>query len=573
MALALCILSGLLPAQTPSVEYVYLGGRVVATEAPETVSTPNTPTGTTSGSPGIAYTYSVSGSVSNAGDSVQYKLIYSDGTDSGWLAAGTTSANKTWSVAGNHSVTAQARCATHTSVVSSVSAALQVTIAAAETVSTPSTPSKSGGVYEGGPNVSYTFTAGGAASSLGHEVQYKLLWGDGAESGWFDAGSSASHGWSTTGQFSVTAQARCKTHTSIVSTVSSARQMTIETVSTPSRPTISGGVYEGTVNTSYTFTASGATSSQGHTLQYKIFWGDGADSGWFAAGSSVSHSWSTSGQYSVTAQARCQTHTSIVSTTSSARQMTINTPTEVISTPDPPDGETTPLVGVTTYNYSTTGSESNLPGHSVRYRIDWDDGTMSSWLNTSAIQKVWLVEGDHDIKTQARCATHTSIVSEYSSTLKVSPVNQPPDVSSLTPNTGSSQSQTFTEIVHDFVGGNNIDYVQFVVSATETVTAVDSCHVMYAADTNSLYLDRDEGDFEWEDYSVVGSGGHTLENSQCSIAAASASVTINGQYLTVRIPVTFKTAFAGSRYLYTSAHNDRGDDDWDYWGTWSVPSQ
>ena len=79
----------------------------------EVISTPSTPSGPTSGSPGTTYSYSGTGASSNLGHTVQEVFFeLGDGNTSGWLPVGTTSASHSWSSAGTYSVRAQARCAT-----------------------------------------------------------------------------------------------------------------------------------------------------------------------------------------------------------------------------------------------------------------------------------------------------------------------------------------------------------------------------------------------------------------------------------------------------------------------------
>ncbi|HUT30057.1 MAG TPA: hypothetical protein VMX13_09720 [Sedimentisphaerales bacterium] len=78
-----------------------------------------------------------------------------------------------------------------------------------ETISKPGTPS--------GPtapivNTTYTYSTSGAASSLGHALEYRFNWGDGSTSGW-STSKSASHAWSSTGTRAITVTARCRTHT------------------------------------------------------------------------------------------------------------------------------------------------------------------------------------------------------------------------------------------------------------------------------------------------------------------------------------------------------------------------
>ena len=99
-----------------------------STAIPEAVPTPNTPSGPTNGITGRSHSFSTGGASSNMGHSIQYRFNWGDGTKSGWLPVGTTSASKFWTSTGNYLVKAQARCATHTSVVSDWSSSLNVMV-------------------------------------------------------------------------------------------------------------------------------------------------------------------------------------------------------------------------------------------------------------------------------------------------------------------------------------------------------------------------------------------------------------------------------------------------------------
>jgi len=94
----------------------------------ETISTPTIPSGVTSVNTDRSYSYSTGGSSSSLGHNIQYFFDWGDGTNSGWLPAGTTSASKSWASAGTYPVMAKARCETDPSVESNWSEALQVTI-------------------------------------------------------------------------------------------------------------------------------------------------------------------------------------------------------------------------------------------------------------------------------------------------------------------------------------------------------------------------------------------------------------------------------------------------------------
>ncbi len=186
----------------------------------ESISTPNIPTGPSSGNVNTTYNYSTGGSTSSIGHNIQYRFDWDDGSYSNWSSS--TTASHSWSSAGTYSVKAQARCTTHTSVVSNWSSFKSVSISS-ETISTPSMPT---GPSSGNVGTSYSYTTGGASSSLGHSVQYRFDWGDGNYSNW-SSSTSASHSWSSAGTYSVKAQARCATHTGVVSGWSSYRAVTI----------------------------------------------------------------------------------------------------------------------------------------------------------------------------------------------------------------------------------------------------------------------------------------------------------------------------------------------------------
>ncbi|MDY0297780.1 MAG: C25 family cysteine peptidase [Acidobacteriota bacterium] len=83
----------------------------IVSSSGETVTTPNQPSGPTTGVAGGTYTYSTGGSSCSGGHSVQYRFDWGDGSYSNWLPVGTTSASHTWMSAGTYNVCAMARCA------------------------------------------------------------------------------------------------------------------------------------------------------------------------------------------------------------------------------------------------------------------------------------------------------------------------------------------------------------------------------------------------------------------------------------------------------------------------------
>jgi hypothetical protein len=105
-------------------------------------------------------------------------------------------------------------------------------------------------------------------------------------------------------------------------------------------------------------------------------------------------------------------------TINSNKVVTANFIAETISTPTAPNGPSSGNTGVS-YTYSTGGSSSNL-GHSVEYRFDWkgDATDLSPW-GSATQSKTWTTPGSYNVRARARCATHTSVVSAWSSSTPV----------------------------------------------------------------------------------------------------------------------------------------------------------
>jgi hypothetical protein len=101
-----------------------------------------------------------------------------------------------------------------------------------ETISAPNTPA---GPTQGVPWVSYFYSTGGSASTLGHPVEYRFDWGDGTYSDWSST-PAASRTWSSPGDFQVKAQARCATDISVVSYWSAVKNVDIPWIDLLSPP-------------------------------------------------------------------------------------------------------------------------------------------------------------------------------------------------------------------------------------------------------------------------------------------------------------------------------------------------
>ncbi len=94
------------------------------------------------------------------------------------------------------------------------------------------------------------------------------------------------------------------------------------------------------------------------------------------------------------------------------------------------------------------------------------------------------------------------------------------------------------------------DYMILEVSPSGTPWN-NVCNVQYQPATNIVYLALDSG----SQYSsgTLGSGG-VLSNSQCSVNVSGGSVTRSGGAITLTLPITFTSSYAGIKYQYIALY-------------------
>ncbi|MBL8231416.1 MAG: PKD domain-containing protein [Bryobacterales bacterium] len=310
---------------------------VVSLKAGEVISTPSVPAGPTDGVSGVLYGYSVTASSSSTGHPIEYTFDWGDGNLSGWTPPGVLTSFHAWNRPGVYQVKVQARCRDHTNVTSEFSAHRTVTIGG-ESISTPQAPA---GPTSGVANTTYAFSVAGSASSVGHPIQYRFLWGNGAKSAFLPVGTtSASYAWPQAGLFQVTVEARCTTHTQVISLPSNHTTVQIAAppgevtdgkaaeVSVPESlpiPDPPSGPTAGFTGEAYRFGGLRYSSNLTHSSQILFDWGDGTDSGWVPLGHG-NHRWSKPGTYKVRALLRCRKHPEVVSAYSEEAYIVITNP-------------------------------------------------------------------------------------------------------------------------------------------------------------------------------------------------------------------------------------------------------
>jgi hypothetical protein len=102
----------------------------------------------------------------------------------------------------------------------------------------------------------------------------------------------------------------------------------------------------------------------------------------------------------------------------------------------------------------------------------------------------------------------------------------------------------FTINIDDAAGFADVARVQLLL--TNNGGAANACLVYYNRAANQFLLLNDAG----------AAFQTALDNSQCTVNAASATVTGSGTRLTVSVPVTFKPAFTGAKSIYAEAFSN-----------------
>jgi hypothetical protein len=386
----------------------------------ETVSVPDTPTGLAAGNAGVSLDYTTGGSVSSMGHPVEYRFDWDDGTSmSPWSA--TTTVSHSWAAAGTYNVKAQARCATHSAVESAWSSGIDVVITV--TVETVSTPGDVTGPATGTIMETPSYHVAASASSMGHMVEYQFDWGDGNFSPWA-VSNGAIHNWPAAGSYEVKAQARCRDHTSIMSSWTAALTVVISVpAETLTRPTVTYYPDFVELGVEGDFVAQYATHSLDHPLEYQFDYGDGTIGPWQAATSGYSeghHTYTAIGEFEVRARARCADHTTFESDWSNAVTVIVSSGAEVVSTPDiigPALEDRTKLIG-REIHFLMSGAASSH-GHTLEYRFDLGDGTVTPWSLNYEYRYSYSAWGDYQVKGQARCRDHTAIETPWSDEITI----------------------------------------------------------------------------------------------------------------------------------------------------------
>jgi hypothetical protein len=121
-----------------------------------------------------------------------------------------------------------------------------------------------------------------------------------------------------------------------------------------------------------------------------------------------------------------------------------------------------------------------------------------------------------------------------------------PSAVSVSPNSGSGATQTFSAVFTDPNGAGDLTTLEMLFNTK--VAAAHACYVTYSPVTNELYLtnDADTG----QSAGITLGTSATVSNSQCTVAAAGSSYTTSGNTATLNVELTFTGTKPANIYLY-----------------------
>jgi hypothetical protein len=144
----------------------------------------------------------------------------------------------------------------------------------------------------------------------------------------------------------------------------------------------------------------------------------------------------------------------------------------------------------------------------------------------------------------------------------------PPDAVSVTPSSGSGNSQTFRFVFQDPDGFSDLQWVYALIHTS--ISGANGCYLRYTRAENTLWLRNDAG-AAWLGPITPGTAA-TLENSQCALVAASSAASGSGTTLTLDVGVNFKAGFVGAKNVYLYAIDTLNlASNWQQRGTWTIP--
>jgi hypothetical protein len=144
-----------------------------------------------------------------------------------------------------------------------------------------------------------------------------------------------------------------------------------------------------------------------------------------------------------------------------------------------------------------------------------------------------------------------------------------PVAESVSPSSGLGMSQTFVLTFSDPNGATDITWTHITINSALGLS--QACYFAYERAANRFYLANDSATATIGIISPGSTG--SVENSQCRLSGQGLSAAASGNTLTLNVPLTFKSGFLGTKYVYMLASDTAGHSSgWQNRGSWTVPS-
>ncbi len=122
---------------------------------------------------------------------------------------------------------------------------------------------------------------------------------------------------------------------------------------------------------------------------------------------------------------------------------------------------------------------------------------------------------------------------------------------SVSPNAGSGDNAAFTFTMAGVFPEDQVNLSFSTSTAFGTMQFYDhGCGMVFFPSVNNISLYSDLVSSSWTSTQGTIGTGPPLQNSQCSVDVANASAVFSGTILTLRLPITFTSAFAGEKNVY-----------------------
>ncbi|NPV61381.1 MAG: PKD domain-containing protein [Methanotrichaceae archaeon] len=365
--------------------------------------TPNMPDGPAEGLANHQISFTTSATDPD-GDRIRYVFDWGDGTSSAtdYESSGIcVSAVHSWCEGDDYEVRVRAEDEDGAQSDQSLPASISIT----SSTTPPDKPQMPSGPASGFAGSLYSYSAS-ATDPDGDLVKYIFDWGDksSSETELVSSGTSASasHTWSTPGDYKVSAKA--VDSQGYESEWSDQLSVQISQNDAPGVPSEPSGPESGDAGVSYTYSTK-ASDPNGDQVKYTFDWGDESTTETELVpsdtGAEASHAWASGGIYLVTATATDDKGLSSVP--SSALSVSMAAPNRAPETPAVPSGKTSIYTGSPS-SYSTSASDPD--GDSLIYTFDWGDGSTGEADlvpsgKTQSLSHIWTAAGTYYLRAKA----------------------------------------------------------------------------------------------------------------------------------------------------------------------------